>query len=383
MTATNPKYDANFKLMQQGVACTNERPIPCFSGSAPLAQMAGMTVAEFVADPYKGALASQETLRRLDEEGGGLPVANSSSGVLNMAVLITLLWYSKVLVPGIDVPEDNFWQVQEQKLAGREMYDKILEMGYNNYVNSEIMPKIIDAGYFNKYLQIAGQHGEEIRQNYIDMGLVVMQFAMANMIPFEQLCGMRSLSKFYMDCYKIPDKLKEVSDFIFAETAEAKAKELEAVKDDPTFIGCWVGGWRTASAMLNPKIWESLVWPYMKASAEQLISYGKVAIMHLDQDWNRDIERFDELPAGKIVLNTDSMTNLPEARKKLPGHALMGDVPPTLLTTGKPQDVTDYVNRLIDEVGPAGLFVCPGCDCPAGAKYENVLAMIKATNEWR
>ncbi|MDR0459701.1 MAG: hypothetical protein LBG68_04475 [Coriobacteriales bacterium] len=44
--------------------------------------------------------------------------------------------------------------------------------------------------------------------------------------------------------------------------------------------------------------------------------------------------------------------------------------------------MTDYVNRLIDEVGPEGLFVCPACDTPVNAKYENMAAMLKATNEW-
>ena len=202
------------------------------------------------------------------------------------------------------------------------------------------------------------------------------------MVPFEQLCGMRSMSQFYMDCYKMPDKIKEVSDFIFAEKFAQTEEELKKYKDDTTFIGNWVGGWRTASALVNRKIWDNLVWPYMKPAAEQLIKYGKIAIMHLDQDWGRDIERFGELPAGKVVLNTDGMTNLPRARKLLPGYALMGDVPPTLLTTGTPQQVSDYVKKLIDEVGPQGLFVCPGCDTPVNAKFENLVAMVKTTNEW-
>lgn len=378
----NEKYDANYKLMQEGIACKNVKPISCFSGSAPLANMAGMSVADFVADPVKGAEAAISTLKRLEEDAGPLHTLNSAPGAFNMVVLITFLWYSKVLIPGKDIPENSVWQVKEQKLIGRDAYDQIMGMGYNNFVQQNVIPKIIDAEYMAKYLQVLGENTGKINEEYMALGIPRMQAGMANMIPFEQLCGMRSLSQFYMDCYKIPDKLKEVSDFIFAETAAVKAKDLEAVKDDSSVIGYWVGGWRTASAMLNPKIWEILVWPYMKASAQQLLDYGKVPLFHLDQDWNRDIERFGEMPAGKIVLNTDSMTDLPSTRKKLPGYALMGDVPPTLLTTGTPDDVSDYVKKLIDEVGPEGLFVCPGCDCPVGAKYENIVAMIKTTNEW-
>ena len=379
----NEKYEKSYQALMDAIACKNDKPLSCFSGGAPLAQMDGMTIAEYVADPVAGVKAALRTVKRLEEDAGPLGCGNSMPGVLNMAVLITFLWYSRVLKPGIDIPENSFWQVKEEKLIDRSAYDEILEMGYNNFIQQKILPQIIELDYMGKYLQVSAENGAWAKQAWIDMGIPVMQSGMANMIPFEQLCGMRSMQQFYKDCYKIPDKLKEVSDFIFAETAEAKAADYEAVKDDKTVIGYWVGGWRTASAMLNPKIWESLVWPYMRASAEQLLEYGKVPIFHLDQDWNRDIERFGELPAGKVVLNTDSMTILPVAREKLPGYALMGDVPPQLFTSAKPEEVSDYVKRLIDEVGPQGLIVCPGCDCPAGAKYENVVAMVKTTNEWQ
>jgi len=379
----NAKYEANYKLMQEGVACTNERPISCYSGSAPGAVIQGMTVAEFIEDPFKGTKAALDMIRRLEEDAGPLHTLNSSAGSMSMVVGITLLWYSKVLTPGKEIPANSVWQVKEQKLIGREAYDEILSMGYNNFVNQKILPRIIDMDYFFKCVQYNQEHAAEEKALYEELGIPKMQNGMANMVPFEQLCGMRSMNQFYMDCYKIPDKLKEVSDFIFAETGASMEKQLEAVENDRTWIGAWVGGWRTASAMLNPKIWESLVWPYMKASAEQLIRHGKVAIMHLDQDWTRDIERFGELPAGKVVLNTDAMTDLRKTRKVLPKHAIMGDVPPTLLTTGTPEQVSDYVKKLIDDLGPQGLFVCPGCDTPVGAKYENLVAMVKTTNEWR
>ncbi len=384
MAKTNERYERNYQIAMDGIACKNTKPISCFSGAAPLANMDGMTVAQFVADPLAGVAAVQRTIKRIEEEAGPLPTVNTIAGAMNMVVNITMVWCSKVLIPGVDIPENSVWQVKEQKLIDRDAYDKIMEMGYNNFIQSEIMPKIIDTDYLQKYSKINIEHGKEVAQSWIDMGIVVMRSGgSSTMVPFEQLCGMRSMTNFFMDCYKIPDKIKEVSDFIFEETFAAKAAELEAVKDNKAILGYWVGGWRTASAMLSPKIWEDLVWPYMKRAAEQLLEYGKLPIMHLDQDWNRDIERFGELPAGKIVLNTDSMTDLPTTRKKLPGYAIMGDVPPTLLTTGTPEEVSDYVKRLIDAVGPEGLFVCPGCDCPVGAKYENVVAMIKTTNEWQ
>ncbi|MGE4353587.1 MAG: uroporphyrinogen decarboxylase family protein [Oscillospiraceae bacterium] len=376
------KYEENLKLIQEGLACTNEKPISCYSGSAPGAVMMGMTVAEFVEKPVEGALAAIEMCKRLEKEAGPLHSLNYSADSMNSVVGITMLWYSRVLIPGKEISENSVWQVQEKQLIDSSAYDEILKNGFDNFVQQNILPRIIDMDYMKRSMKVAAEGAHVIEQAYAELGIPRLRGGRGPVVPFEQLCGMRSMSQFYMDCYKMPDKLKEVSDAIFAEKTAQAEDYLKKTKDDPTFIGAWIGGWRTASAMLNQKIWDKLVWPYMKTAAELLNKYDKVAIMHLDQDWNRDIARFGEIPAGKIILNTDGMTDLPRARRLLPKHALMGDVPATLLTTGSTEQVRDYVNRLIDNVGPQGLFVCPGCDTPVNAKFENLVAMVKTTNEW-
>lgn len=380
----NPKYVENLQLAFEGVACKNTKPISTFSGVSPCVTIQGHTIAELMEDPMIGIYDTRDMFTRLQEEAGPLRVFNSAAGPLNMAVAMTTVWNSKVLIPGKDLPATSVWQIKEQQLIGPEAYDEILAMGYNNFVQQKVFPMVIDPAYMGRYFQYAAEHGPETGAVYMEMGIpVLMAAGVAAGVPFETLCGMRSMTQFYMDCYKRLDKVKEVSDFIFAEsTAQAEAT-ITARKDDPSFVADWIGGWRTAPGMVNRKIFDTLVWPYMKASAEQMIRHNKIPIMHLDQNWDREMEKFAELPAGKFIINTDGMTDLTRARKLLPGVALMGDVPPTLLTTGTPEQVTDYVNRLIDSVGPEGLFVCPGCDCPVNAKYENIVAMVKATNEWK
>lgn len=90
------------------------------------------------------------------------------------------------------------------------------------------------------------------------------------------------------------------------------------------------------------------------------------------------------MPAQKSIINTDGMTDLRKARKILGEHtAIMGDVPAPLLATGTTQEVKDYVNCLIDDIGPKGLFIAPGCDAPANSKFENMVAMFEAANNWK
>ncbi|MDR0459703.1 MAG: hypothetical protein LBG68_04485 [Coriobacteriales bacterium] len=374
-------FTENLELALKGLACQNDKPISCYTGTVPGAVIEGMTVAEAVADPIEAARLALRMFDRLQEDAGPVRSFNGAPRPMNAVLIITMLWNSRVLIPGVDLPENSVWQVAEEELFGREAYDQIMAMGYNEFVQQKVMPQIVDADYMSKYLQIAAEAGPEFTAMIKDLGIPIFNGVPTTPVPFEQLCGMRSMPKFFMDCYKILDKLQEVSDFVYAERSQQTEETLSSF-DNPMMLGGWVGGWRGASAMVSPKIWETLIWPYMKASAEQVARHGKVATMHLDSCWDRDIERFGELPEAKFVLNTDGMTDLSRTRKLLPKAALMGDVPPTILTTGTPQQVTDYVNRLIDEVGPQGLFICPGCDTPINAKYENLVAMVKATNEW-
>jgi hypothetical protein len=381
----NAKYDANLELVYQTIHCENKRPVACYMGIAPAPIQMGMTLAEFLADPVRGAYAQYDYVTRLSEEAGPVGCIDNDPMGFNMVNYLTLLWLSKVERPGIELSETSLWQVLEKKIMEKEDYEILFTEGYQTWFNT-LLPKVIDMDYFANGMQVYAQNVAAIRQKGRDLGIVSINspdILPAN-IPFELLCGVRSMSAFYMDCYKMMDKLVAVSDIIFEANKAAAQKTLDAVKDDPTFVSGWIGGWRTASAMLSPKIWDKLVWPYLKASGDQMLANGKNPTFHLDQCWDRDIHRFAEFPEKSIILNLDGMTDMRVARKKLgANYCLMGDVPAPLLATGTPAEVRDYVTRLIDDLGPAGLFITAGCDAPGNTRHENMVAMFKAANDWK
>ena len=181
---------------------------------------------------------------------------------------------------------------------------------------------------------------------------------------------------FFMDLYRIPDKVKEVLDTM---TPMYIGMAVQAMENTSGIRGCWVGGWRTASALLAPKLWDKFVFPYMQQVVYGLAENDIISVLHLDQDWTRDLARLLELPAKKCVLNLDGMTDIRKARKILGDHmAILGDVPAELLATGTPDQVRDYVKHLIEDIGTTGLLLCPGCDAPINAKHENLMAMYDA-----
>ena len=64
------------------------------------------------------------------------------------------------------------------------------------------------------------------------------------------------------------------------------------------YTGIWLGGWRSASQMLSPRLWDRFVWPYYSKMVNDVVDRGLVAILHLDSNWTRDLARSKNCPKG-------------------------------------------------------------------------------------
>jgi uroporphyrinogen-III decarboxylase len=80
----------------------------------------------------------------------------------------------------------------------------------------------------------------------------------------------------------------------------------------------------------------------------------------------------------------DGYTDIFKAKEILGDHmCIMGDVPPSLLTLGTPEQVENYVKKLIDEVGKGGGYIlCTGCELPIDTKEENYRAMLETAKSY-
>jgi uroporphyrinogen-III decarboxylase len=243
---------------------------------------------------------------------------------------------------------------------------------------NRILPQIIDQKDLDKFFSFYGQEFHEVMLRYCEAGYPALNSGII-MPPFETLCGGRGINAFFMDCYKQIDKVKAVQDIMMQNIRN----QIANMPKENYTIGCWDGGWRGASNMVNQKIWDTLVWPYMKEGALLLLERGITPILHLDACWDRDLERFLELPAKKCIINPDGMTDMRKARKILGNHcAFIGDVPSQMLTVSSKEEIKDYVRRLLNDIGTEGVFIAPGCDAPACSKYENLVAIYEAAQDF-
>jgi uroporphyrinogen-III decarboxylase len=181
--------------------------------------------------------------------------------------------------------------------------------------------------------------------------------------------------EFAMDLLEIPDKVEAAMDAILPHLAH---KIIQRTKN----LGyplVWIGGWRSAPCLLSPAMWNRFVWPYFHKLVYEVVDAGLIALLHLDSDWTRELDRFRELPRGKCIMALDGETDIFQAKKILGNHmCIMGDVPASMLFLNNPDDVYQYCSRLIRELGPQDFILQSGCDIPANAKLENVQAMVAA-----
>ncbi|WP_019225549.1 uroporphyrinogen decarboxylase family protein [Dehalobacter restrictus] len=371
----NPLYLERLEKAKKTIVFENDSVTSCYIGTATPPAHMGITMAEYINDQEKGL---DIFIDYINEINATAPVDCLNSGyMLKPNIALATAWFSKIKVPGRDLPENSLWQVEEKKVMQDADYDLVIEKGYNGLFE-KIFPQVADMAEFQEFIRYNQENGAKDAGKYINAGYPVITASMISP-PFEMLCGARTMGQFYMDCYKMPDKVKAALDAMQPDIVNSAVGIGKAAQG----VGTWVGGWRGASALVSTKIWEKLVWPYIYDAAITLVDNGLTPIFHLDQNWDRDIERFLEVPAKKCILNTDGMTDLRNAKKKLGDHiAFMGDVPAQLLATGTPEQVSDYVKRLLDDIGTKGVFVTPGCDAPANAKFENMVAMFKAAAEF-
>jgi uroporphyrinogen-III decarboxylase len=334
----------------------------------------GVSMKDFCADPELALQANLNAIERL----GGLDGVNLAGGG-RITPILTGLWASKLGVPGRDLPDDSLWQVREAEVMTQADYDTIIAKGWMGFF-AEYLPRVIDPSEFFEAMGWLEANGMRIQQLHMERGLVVVCNAPIQVtIPFEYLCGGRSMSKFFFDLYRIPDKVEAVMEVMLAETLA----QIEALPPIPGIAGTWVGGWRSASALIAPKLWDRFVWPYCVKIIEAHVAKGYTPVLHWDQDWTRDLGRLKDLPAKKCILNPDGMTDMKKFKEQAGDHmAMMGDVPASLLVTGTPEDVDTYVKELIELFEGRGLIVCPGCDAPINAKPGNIKALIEATHKY-
>ncbi|HEY3425161.1 MAG TPA: uroporphyrinogen decarboxylase family protein [Negativicutes bacterium] len=295
---------------------------------------------------------------------------DATASVCTAAKAYPLTFYANVKLPGRELSDDALWQLDEQEMMTVEDYDTILAKGWASF-RLDYLTNRLNVPVASILAELA--EVPQFRKNFEDAGYMVYSPCVSLTVT-EILGGGRSFSKLMKDLFKLPDKVEAVLDVIQQESLETFGQQIRALKP---LIG-FVSPARGASQFFSPKLWERFVWKYLKGMVDVIIAEGAAASIHVDGNWERDLEYFKVFPKGKVIIETDGSTDIYKIKKVLGNQfCIKGDVSAALMTLGTPDEVYDYATKLIKDMGP-GFILSSGCTLPPNAERENVKALIAA-----
>jgi uroporphyrinogen-III decarboxylase len=208
----------------------------------------------------------------------------------------------------------------------------------------------------------------------------VPAFTAFSKAPFDTLADtLRGLSGIMLDLYQRPEKVKAALEVLIPHNIFYGMTTSGGEMEFPIFMPLHRGSF----PFLNPKQWAEFYWPSLKQVIEAFWSKGKRTLFFAEGNWTPYLESIAELPEKSIVFHVD-MTDIAQAKKILGGRfCLSGNVPNMMLAYSKPEEVRDYVKRLIDEyAGDGGFIIDAAAVIQGDAREENIRAIIEAAREY-
>ena len=130
--------------------------------------------------------------------------------------------------------------------------------------------------------------------------------------------------------------------------------------------------------MLSPKLFEQYARPMMSRIFQAFD--GLIKVYHNDTPCPHLLTPMASL--GFDVFNFSHATDIAEVQTRMPGIALMGNVPPLdLMVRGTPDRVRAWARACIEKTGRQGLILSAGGGVSPGTPVEMIDALVAATNE--
>jgi uroporphyrinogen-III decarboxylase len=374
------------------------------------AKYGGISYREVMYDYERAAALGRQAILEFDPDIFSPPHQFTTLGrVLEAARFKQLQW------PGHGVGDHQPYQYLDREYMKPEEYDEYL-FDPTGFWLSKYMPRVLGVaeglealpalpGYFYMRLvmgmrafahpkvvkafadmRAAGEEANrlvaamnEFTREFEARGYVLGQGAVG-IAPFD-LVGdyMRGARGILTDLYRRPDKLlatleKTIPFILKAAIATCKASSSRFV-----FIPTH---WAPDNFMSLDKF-RTFWWPSFRKVLIGLIEADLVPVPLWEADCTSRLETIADIPPGKAVYWFER-TDLARAKSVLGGiTCLRGNVSPSLLTTGTPEQVDAAVRGLIETIGRDGGFILDGAfGIPDETPVENVRAMYKAARKY-
>lgn len=374
------------------------------------AKYGGISYREVMYDYDKAAALGRRALEEFDPDIYSPPHQFTTLGrVLDAARFKQLQW------PGHGVGDNQPYQYLDREYMKPEEYDDYL-FDPTGFWLTTYMPRVLGAaeglealpplpGYFYMRLvmgtrafahpkvvqafanlRAAGEVANglvaalnEFTREMDGRGYVLGQGAVG-IAPFD-LVGdyLRGARGILTDLYRRPDKVLAACEKAIPFILKAAISTCRASSSRFVFIPTHWAPDNFMSVEKFRKFW----WPSFRKVMMGLIEADLVPVPLWEADCSSRLETIADVPPGKAIYWFER-TDLARAQSVLKGiTCLRGNLSPSLLNTGTPEQVDAEVRRLIETIGRDGGFILDGAfGIPDEAPVENVRAMYKAARKY-
>ena len=238
----------------------------------------------------------------------------------------------------------------------------------------DLMRKVLDlADEFEKNMGMSIGYAMEMMNLGYPIG-----WAAATFPPFDWVSdSLRGLKGSSIDMYRAPEKLLATINMFTPMTIGGAVGWAEQAHNK----GVAIFMHRGAAGFMSNDQFAKFYWPSFKALLLGLVDAGLTPIPLFEGDYTPRLEFLQELPPRKIVGHFDRVDR--KKTKKLIGDVMCfwGNIPASVMITGKPEQVKDDVKELIDTFGDnGGLIIDSFNGFPDESKLENVAAVTEAVH---
>lgn len=405
-------YDARWSRTMDCVALRqpDRMPVAMF-GTFWLAKYAGVSHRQLMYDLDNTAAIAERAVLELDPDSVSPLVLQTAMGPTLDAV-----GYKQLQWPGNGVGDHQPYQYLDREYMPPEEYDDFL-FDPTGYYLRVYLPRIMGAfegfsefpniaggfyfrlfanirGFLNPALQNSWEHVQQAARASQDLAdrngrfiarMAELGYPMGNIAtsgaPFDVLGDyFRGARGILTDMRRRGDKLLEACDKMRRLLVKQAVPAAKASGNPIVFIPLhWA-----PDAFMSQDQFKTYWWPSFRQLMLDLIAEDLIPMPMWESDCTKRLEIIKDIPAGKAIYWFER-ADIVKAREVLGDVvALRGNVSPSTLTTGTPEDVDAAVKYIVDNVWNKGgrIILDAAFGLPDETPVENVQAMFRAARKY-